>query len=114
MVDPSLQYESFIDRMGHFKRIRILEDSYHNNGNLEDMMYFVKKVDKKVEIINEIEALTKRLENASIWQIESQTLTHPHAPNLASIIVTDEFVDIMEGLIHLLRIQEYSFGIFFN
>jgi CHAT domain-containing protein len=45
----------------------------------------------KVEIINEIEALTKRLENASIWQIESQTLTHPHAPNLASIIVTDEF-----------------------
>jgi len=39
--------------MGHFKKIRILEDSFKNDGDLADMMYFVKKVDKKAEIINE-------------------------------------------------------------
>lgn len=43
-----------------------------------------------VEIINEIEALTKGLKKAAIWQIQSQTLTHPNAPELASIVVTNE------------------------
>ena len=42
-----------MDRMGHFKRIRLLEDSHKNNSSLEDMMYYVKKVDKKAEIISE-------------------------------------------------------------
>ena len=37
--------------MGHFKRIQILEDS--NDNSPEDMMYYVKKVDKKADIISE-------------------------------------------------------------
>ena len=53
VVDPSTESDSFIDRMGHFKRIQILEDSYHNNNSIEDMMYYVKKVDKKADIISE-------------------------------------------------------------
>ena len=44
----------------------------------------------EVQIINEIEALTKGLEKAAIWQIQSTSLTHPNAPELASIVVTDE------------------------
>ena len=51
VVDPSAGSASFIDRMGHFKKIRLLEDSYHSNGNLQDMMYFVKEVDKKALVI---------------------------------------------------------------
>lgn len=39
--------------MGHFKKIRLLEDSHKNNSDLQDMMYYVKKVDKKAEIISE-------------------------------------------------------------
>ena len=39
--------------MGHFKRIRLLEDSFRNNGNIEESMYYVKNVDKKAEIIKE-------------------------------------------------------------
>ena len=53
VIDPSIESESFVDKMGHFKRIRILEDSHKHNSDLEDMMYYVKKVDKKTEIINE-------------------------------------------------------------
>ena len=53
MVDPSAEGQSFVDRMGHFKRIRLLEDSHKGNGSLEDLMYYVKKVDKKAEIIGE-------------------------------------------------------------
>ena len=48
-----MEGESFIDRMGHFKRIRLLEDSHRDNSSLQEMMYFVKKVDKKAEIIKE-------------------------------------------------------------
>jgi hypothetical protein len=39
--------------MGHFKRIRLLQDSLANNANIEDMMFYVKKVDKKAEIIEQ-------------------------------------------------------------
>lgn len=39
--------------MGHFKKIRLLEDSHKNNSDLQDMMYYVKKVDKKADIISE-------------------------------------------------------------
>ena len=53
IIDPSEEGESFVDKMAHFKRIRLLEDSHKNNGNIEDLMYFVKKVDKKAEIISE-------------------------------------------------------------
>lgn len=42
-----------MDRMGHFKRIRLLEDSRRSDSNLEDMMYYVKEVNKKEEIISE-------------------------------------------------------------
>lgn len=51
VVEPSTENDSFIDRMGHFKRIQLLEDSYQNNSSLEDMMFYVKSVDKKAEII---------------------------------------------------------------
>jgi len=34
MIDPEIQSDSFIDRMGHFKRIRLLEESLQINGNL--------------------------------------------------------------------------------
>ena len=47
VIDPSVESESFVDRMGHFKRIRILEESHSNNGDLEYMMYYVKKFHKK-------------------------------------------------------------------
>lgn len=39
--------------MGHFKKIRLLEESHKNNSDLQDMMYYVKKVDKKADIISE-------------------------------------------------------------
>ena len=51
VVDPSAESASFIDRMGHFKKVRLLEDSYHSNENLEDMMYFVKSMDRKALVI---------------------------------------------------------------
>ena len=51
IVDPSTESDSFIDKMGHFKRIQILEGSSDNSP--EDMMYYVKKVDKKANIISE-------------------------------------------------------------
>ena len=34
------------------KTIRTLEDSIKTDGNLEDLIYFVKKVDKKAKVIN--------------------------------------------------------------
>ena len=46
-IDPLAEGESFVDKMGHFKKIRLLEDSHKNNSNLEDLIYYVKKVDKK-------------------------------------------------------------------
>ena len=52
-IDPSVEGEAFVDKMGHFKRIRLLEDSHKNNSNLEDLIYYVKKVDKKEFIIKE-------------------------------------------------------------
>lgn len=51
MINPDADSSSFIDRMGHFKRIRLLEDSNRTNSAVEDMMYYVKVVDKKAEII---------------------------------------------------------------
>ena len=42
-----------MDKMGHFKKIRLLEDSHRQGTSIEDMMYYVKKVDKKAEIISE-------------------------------------------------------------
>ena len=50
-IDPSVEGESFVDKMGHFKRIRLLENSHRDNSNIEDLMYYGKKVDKKAEII---------------------------------------------------------------
>ena len=47
-----MESESFIDKMGHHKMIRTIEDSLKTSGNLEDLIYFVKKVDKKVKVIN--------------------------------------------------------------
>ena len=35
VIDPSVESESFIDKMGHFKRISLIEESYQSNGNLE-------------------------------------------------------------------------------
>lgn len=53
VIDPSVESEFFVDRMGHFKRIRLLEDSHKTSRDIEDMMYYVKKkVDKKEQIIN--------------------------------------------------------------
>ena len=37
--------------MGHFKSIRILEDTLANGGDIDDYVYYVKKVDKKAEIL---------------------------------------------------------------
>lgn len=53
MINPDADSLPFIDRMGHFKRIRLLEDSNRTNSAVEDRMYYVKVVDKKAEIIKE-------------------------------------------------------------
>ena len=53
VVDPEVENESFIDRMGHFKRIRIFEDSLNSNGNVDNLMYYAKNLDKKAQIIRE-------------------------------------------------------------
>lgn len=53
MINPDVNSSPFIDRMGHFKRIRLLEDSNKCNSSIEDMMYYVKVVDKKAEIIKQ-------------------------------------------------------------
>lgn len=47
LIDPNSASDSFIDRMGHFKRIRLMEDSQSDGSNLEDLMFFVKVLDKK-------------------------------------------------------------------
>lgn len=47
MVDPESSSEPFIDRMGHFKSIRILEETLANNDYIEEYIYFVKKVNEK-------------------------------------------------------------------
>ena len=39
--------------MGHFKRIRAIEDSYKKNGDIEETMFYVKTIDKKAEIIKQ-------------------------------------------------------------
>ena len=39
--------------MGHFKRIRAIEDSYKMKGDIEETMFYVKKIDKKAEIIQQ-------------------------------------------------------------
>lgn len=50
-IDPTIENIPFIDKMAHFKRIRLLEESLQIDGDVEDRMYFVKEVDKKAEII---------------------------------------------------------------
>ena len=42
-----------VDKMSRFKRIRLLEDSFKNGSNIEELMYYVKIVDKKKEIIKQ-------------------------------------------------------------
>jgi archaellum component FlaC len=44
---------SFVDKMGHFRRIRLLESAESMNSNVADLMYYVKVVDRKAEIIKE-------------------------------------------------------------
>jgi archaellum component FlaC len=39
--------------MGHFRRIRLLESAESMNSNVADLMYYVKVVDRKAEIIKE-------------------------------------------------------------
>jgi hypothetical protein len=39
--------------MGHFKRIRLLEEAQTSARPIEDLMYYVKVVDKKAEIVKE-------------------------------------------------------------
>ena len=41
-IDPLAQNTEFIDKMGLFKRIRLLEESFHSEVKLKDMMYYVK------------------------------------------------------------------------
>lgn len=51
LINPEAETASFIDRMGHFKRVRLLEDAYRTKANVEDLMYYVKVIDKKAEVI---------------------------------------------------------------
>ena len=53
MVDPEAESYPFVDRMGHFKRIRTIKESFKMNGNIEETMLCVKKIDKKAEIIKQ-------------------------------------------------------------
>ena len=39
--------------MGHFKRIKLLEDAYNYNIDIGQMMYSAKEIDKKAKIISE-------------------------------------------------------------
>lgn len=39
--------------MGRFKSICILEDALANDGQIDDYIYYVKKVDKKAEILRQ-------------------------------------------------------------
>ena len=50
-VLPEQKAEEFIDKMAHFKRIRLLEDANNYSGKLEDKIFYVKEVDKKAEAI---------------------------------------------------------------
>lgn len=52
-IDPETLAEASVDKMGQFKKIRLLEDSEEKNSNLEDLMYYVKTVDKKKQIVDE-------------------------------------------------------------
>ena len=45
--------ESFVDRMGHFRRIRLLEEALSNNTEVAELMFAAKVVDLKAEIIRE-------------------------------------------------------------
>ena len=50
-VDPAAMNESFVDRMGHFRRIRLLEEALSNNIEVAEFMFAAKVVDLKAEII---------------------------------------------------------------
>ena len=51
-VEPNSTSYSFIDKMGHFKRIRLLEESQSAGSNLEELMLYGDVVDKKAKIIS--------------------------------------------------------------
>ena len=34
VINPEVEGDAFIDKMGHFKRIRLLEESHDNNGKV--------------------------------------------------------------------------------
>ncbi len=50
-VDPAAMNESFVDRMGHFRRIRLLEEALRNNTEVSEFMFAAKFMDIKAEII---------------------------------------------------------------
>jgi hypothetical protein len=39
--------------MGHYKRIQVFEEVYHNNSNIEERMYYVDVKDKKEAAIKQ-------------------------------------------------------------
>ena len=49
---PDSPSESFIDKMAHYKSIQALEESEERGGDTEDYLYYVKKVNKKQEVID--------------------------------------------------------------
>ena len=49
---PDSPSESCIDKMAHYKSILALEESEERGGDTEDYLYYVKKVNKKQEVID--------------------------------------------------------------
>lgn len=46
-VEPEPKSLPFVDKMGQFKKIRLMEEAFVNNSNLEECMFYVKVIDKK-------------------------------------------------------------------
>ena len=44
---------ALVDKMGHFKRIKLLEEVHSSKGRLNEFMYFAKEVDCREEAIRE-------------------------------------------------------------
>ena len=53
IVRPEDESFAFIDKMGHFKRIRLLEQTHRRKEKLEEFMYSAKEVDFRKEAIRE-------------------------------------------------------------
>lgn len=51
-VAPDNTNEYFVEKLSNFRKIRALEQAEASGGNLQEYLYFVKKVDKKKEIID--------------------------------------------------------------